>query len=37
VKLLDPKGFSIPAHILRWYDDAWSESAIAPQPSLQQP
>lgn len=30
VKLLDPRGFSIPVHILRWYDDAWSESAIAP-------
>jgi general secretion pathway protein K len=30
VKLLDPKGFAIPLHILRWYDDAWSESAIAP-------
>jgi general secretion pathway protein K len=38
VKLLDPRGFSIPVHILRWYDDAWSESAITPQPSLlQQP
>lgn len=32
VKLLDPRGFSIPVHILRWYDDAWSESAISPQP-----
>jgi hypothetical protein len=32
VKLLDPRGFSIPVHILRWYDDAWSESAIAPHP-----
>ena len=30
VKLLDPKNFAIPVHILRWYDDAWSESAIAP-------
>ncbi len=30
VKLLDPRGFNIPVHILRWYDDAWSESAVAP-------
>jgi len=30
VKLLDPKGFTIPLHVLRWYDDAWSESAIQP-------
>jgi general secretion pathway protein K len=37
VKLLDPRGFSIPVHILRWYDDAWSESAIAPPLPLQQP
>jgi general secretion pathway protein K len=39
VKLLEPRNFTIPLHILRWYDDAWSESAIAPvgQPSqLQQ-
>jgi general secretion pathway protein K len=35
VKLLDPKGFAIPVHILRWYDDAWSESAVAP--ATQQP
>ena len=38
VKLLDPRGFAIPVHILRWYDDAWSESAISPPgPSLPQP
>ncbi len=30
VKLLDPKLFAIPVHVLRWYDDAWSENAIAP-------
>jgi general secretion pathway protein K len=30
VKLLDPRGFAIPVHILRWYDDAWSESAVVP-------
>jgi hypothetical protein len=30
VKLVDRKRFDIPVHILRWYDDAWSESAIAP-------
>jgi hypothetical protein len=32
VKLLDPRRFTIPVHILRWYDDAWSESAISPRP-----
>ncbi len=32
VKLLDPRKFSIPVHVLRWYDDAWSESAVTPQP-----
>lgn len=37
VKLLDPRGFAIPVHILRWYDDAWSESAIAPPGVLSQP
>jgi general secretion pathway protein K len=31
VKLLDPRGYTIPVHILRWYDDAWSESAIIPK------
>jgi general secretion pathway protein K len=31
VKLLDPRRYSMaPVHILRWYDDAWSESAITP-------
>lgn len=30
VKLVDPKRFQIPVHVLRWYDDAWSESAISP-------
>jgi general secretion pathway protein K len=30
VKLVDRKRFNIAVHILRWYDDAWSESAIAP-------
>jgi general secretion pathway protein K len=30
VKLLEPRNFSIPVHIMRWYDDAWSESAITP-------
>jgi len=38
VKLVDRKRFDVPVHILRWYDDAWSESAIAPPgPSTQQP
>ena len=31
VKLVDRKRFGNPVHILRWYDDAWSESAITPQ------
>jgi general secretion pathway protein K len=31
IKLLDRKlYFSNPAHVLRWYDDAWSQSAVAP-------
>lgn len=31
VKLLDPRSYpQMPAHVLRWYDDAWSQSAIAP-------
>jgi general secretion pathway protein K len=30
VKLLNPRGFAIPVHVLRWYDDAWSESAVQP-------
>jgi general secretion pathway protein K len=30
VKLVDRKRFNVPVQVLRWYDDAWSESAIAP-------
>ena len=30
VKLVDRRRFGYPIHVLRWYDDAWSESAIAP-------
>jgi len=30
VKLVDRKRFDTPVHILRWYDDAWSESAVTP-------
>jgi len=31
VKLLDPQNyFMAPVHVLRWYDDAWSQAAIAP-------
>jgi general secretion pathway protein K len=31
LKLLDPKTyFMMPAHVLRWYDDAWSQSALTP-------
>jgi general secretion pathway protein K len=35
VKLLDRRRyFSMPVHILRWYDDAWSQAAIAPSPQI---
>jgi hypothetical protein len=43
VKLVDRKRFEVPVHVLRWYDDAWSESAITPPgpsatgPSLSRP
>lgn len=38
VKLVDRKRFDTPVHILRWYDDAWSQSAITPPgPATQQP
>jgi general secretion pathway protein K len=38
VKLVDRKRFNDAVHVLRWYDDAWSESAIAPPgPQTQQP
>ena len=31
VKVLDRKRYpDMPLHVLRWYDDAWSQSAIAP-------
>jgi general secretion pathway protein K len=31
VKILDPEVFPMmPVHVLRWYDDDWSESAITP-------
>jgi general secretion pathway protein K len=31
VKLMDPRMYpNMPVRILRWYDDGWSESAIAP-------
>jgi hypothetical protein len=30
VKMVDRARFQIPIHILRWYDDAWSQSAILP-------
>jgi general secretion pathway protein K len=31
LKLLNPATyFMMPAHVLRWYDDAWSESALIP-------
>jgi general secretion pathway protein K len=34
VKLLDRKRFNLPMHVLRWYDDAWSQSAVAPFPGM---
>jgi general secretion pathway protein K len=38
VKLVDRKRFNDAVHVLRWYDDAWSQSAIAPPgPPTQQP
>ena len=38
VKLVDRKRFNIPVQVLRWYDDAWSESAVAPPgPATQKP
>jgi general secretion pathway protein K len=30
VKLVDRRRFQVPVHILRWYDDAWSENAVRP-------
>jgi general secretion pathway protein K len=34
IKMLDPARYNMPVHILRWYDDAWSQSAIAPFPGM---
>ena len=35
VKMLDPQYFpGNPVHVLRWYDDAWSENEIAPPAAL---
>jgi general secretion pathway protein K len=34
VKMIDSKVYAMPVHVLRWYDDAWSESAIAPFPGM---
>jgi general secretion pathway protein K len=35
VKLLDPANYMLnPVHILRWYEDAWSQSAIVPPMNL---
>jgi hypothetical protein len=31
VKILNPRDYPMmPLHVLRWYDDAWSEFAVAP-------
>jgi general secretion pathway protein K len=36
IKLLDPKrNFQMPLHVLRYYDDAWSELAVAPPGAIQ--
>jgi general secretion pathway protein K len=32
VKLLDRKRYLMPLHVLRWYEDAWSQFALAPAP-----
>ncbi len=38
VKILDPDVYpDMPVHILRWYDDDWSESAITPPSGVPQP
>ncbi len=38
VKLLDRRRYAImPVHILRWYDDAWSQAAVAPFPGMPAP
>jgi hypothetical protein len=30
VKFVDQRTYATPVHILRWYDDAWSQEAVAP-------
>jgi hypothetical protein len=30
IKLLDRKRALMPLHVLRWYEDAWSQFAVAP-------
>jgi general secretion pathway protein K len=35
VKLVNPKAYLTPVHVLRWYDDAWSQSALAPPNAFQ--
>jgi general secretion pathway protein K len=32
IKLLDPKRTLMPLHVLRWYEDAWSQFAVTPAP-----
>jgi len=34
IKLFDPRRSQQPLHILRWYDDAWSQAAIPPYPGM---
>ncbi len=36
VKLLDRKRFAMPLHVLRWYEDAWTQFAVTP-PALPGP
>jgi general secretion pathway protein K len=35
VKLLDRRRSQQPMQVLRWYDDAWSQGAIAPYPGME--
>jgi len=34
VKLFDPRLSPQPLHVLRWYDDAWSQAALPPYPGM---
>jgi hypothetical protein len=34
IKLFDPQKSPQPMHILRWYDNAWSQAALPPYPGM---